>query len=204
MSDLVKTPRRAPMQGRTQDRMARVLAAAEEMLVEVGPERLSIPDIAAVAGVPRSSIYQFYPDKYAVFASMADTQMTRLSAHLAQVMPAQQSSSWRAMIGRALEETAAFYNTDRLASLLLLKGPFGEQDRIAHHRKDRELAAMFRALIALDPTAPRLPTSPDVAAIGVEVAFSVLKYGYELDGALRPTTIDEAARAVCAYLADFD
>jgi len=203
MSGFVKIERpiaRTPVQERSQERMARALTAAEKLLVELGPERASIPEIALAADVPRASIYQFYPDKFALFAHLAESQMERLRAHLLDTAHSDPGSGWRHVVRSAVEATATFYNTHPVASVLLLKGPFGEQDRQAHLRKDAELAIQFRRMIERDSNAPPLPTEPDVAVIAVELAFAILKFGYARDGLLSRSIVEETSRAAIAYL----
>ena len=48
---------RKPAQARTQERVARALLTAEQLLLERNPEEVSIPDIAEASGVPRASLY---------------------------------------------------------------------------------------------------------------------------------------------------
>ncbi len=183
--------------------MARVLAAAEKLLVEVGPEAASIPEIATAADVPRTSIYQYYPDKYALFAHMAEAHMEKLGSRISAVHPSGGSVDWREIAQTMIGAAAAYYNAHPVASILLLTGPFGRKDRQAHQAKDAELARQFRLLIGADKTSLRLPTKPDVVAIAVEVAFAVLKYGYARDGRITKVTCDEAVRAVVNYLSEW-
>jgi hypothetical protein len=86
----------------------------------------------------------------------------------------------------------AYYNNHPVASILPLNGPFGQTDRDAHLAKDVALAQWFRPLIAADHKGPYLPCKPDVAAIAVELAFAVLKYGYAREGTISNTVCDEA------------
>jgi AcrR family transcriptional regulator len=216
MSDFVKRRRQAsdeaharprehrvPVQGRSQERMARVLAATEKLLIEAGPEAASIPEIASAAGVPRASIYQYYPDKYALFAQMAEARMEELGSHISAAQPQGGSVDWRKVAQTMIEAAASYYNAHPVASILLLTGPFGRNDREAHRAKDAELARQFRLLISADKKSPRLPIKPDVVAIAVEVAFAVLKYGYARDGNITKVTRDEAARAAINYLSEW-
>jgi AcrR family transcriptional regulator len=194
---------RMPVQGRSQERIARVLEAAERLLLDVGPEAASIPEIASAAAVPRASIYQYYPDKYALFAHMAEAHMEKLRLHISGTQPRGGPLTWRKLVRTMVRATAAYYNEHPVASILLLKGPFGQRDRDAHLVKDAELARQFRLLIATDNKGPRLPRKPDVAAIAVELAFAVLKYGYAREGTISNAVCDEATRAVVAYLSEW-
>lgn len=213
MSDFVKKgisakkqPRRnqrLPVQERSQTRIASALEAAEKLLLESGPEGVSIPEIALAADVPRASIYQYFPDKYALFASLAETHMDKLKAHILAAQPKGVDSDWRSAVRSLVRATTNFYNANPATRVLLLKGPFGDQDRTAHLIKDGELAEQFRIMIGSDKNARALPKKPDVVAIAVELAFAVLRYGYAREGTLSRPISDEAARAVIAYLSEW-
>jgi AcrR family transcriptional regulator len=216
MSDIVKRrarasgkahekrrPQRVPVQGRSQERITRVLEVAERLLLDVGPEAASIPEIASAAAVPRASIYQFYPDKYALFAHMAEAHMEKLGQHISGAQPGGGHRTWRKLVHTMVRAAAAYYNEHPVASILLLKGPFGQRDRDAHLAKDAELARQFRLLIATDNKSPRLPHKPDVAAIAVELAFAVLRYGYSREGTISNAVCHEATRAVVSYLSEW-
>lgn len=197
-------PQRVPVQGRSQERIARVMQAAEMLLVELGPEAASIPEIASAADVPRASIYQYYPDKYALFAHMAEVHMEKLGSHISAAQPRGGQLHWHKLVHTIISAAAGYYNANPVASILLLKGPFGQRDRDAHLAKDAELARQFRLLIATNKKSRRRPPhQPDVMAIAVELAFAVLKYGYAHKGTISNAVCDEAARAVICYLSEW-
>ncbi|MCP9834230.1 MULTISPECIES: TetR/AcrR family transcriptional regulator [unclassified Cyanobium] len=64
--------RRQPRQARSQERVRRILAAAEELFVAGGVGSTTTNAIAARAGVPIGSLYQFFPDKGAILRSLAE------------------------------------------------------------------------------------------------------------------------------------
>ncbi len=72
-SPLRRQPRqpRQPRQARSQERVRRILAAAEELFVTGGVGSSTTNAIAARAGVPIGSLYQFFPDKGAILRSLA-------------------------------------------------------------------------------------------------------------------------------------
>ena len=66
------TPRLVPVQKRSRARFEAILACAEELLLEKGSDSFRMSDIVARAGVPHGSLYQYFPDKTAVIATLAD------------------------------------------------------------------------------------------------------------------------------------
>jgi AcrR family transcriptional regulator len=66
------TRRRSPKQTRSQTTAQAILTAAEQLLVEVGFARASTNAIARRAGVSVGSLYQYYPNKDAVFRAVVE------------------------------------------------------------------------------------------------------------------------------------
>ncbi|MFJ7129875.1 TetR family transcriptional regulator [Streptomyces sp. NPDC098101] len=79
--------RRAPVQQRSAERLARILDACAVLLDETGYERLSTRAVAARAGVPIGSVYRFFGNKRAMVAALAlrnlDRYVERVSERLA-------------------------------------------------------------------------------------------------------------------------
>jgi len=63
-------PRREPSQDRSRARVNRILDAAAELLVEGGLRHVTTHRVAERAAVNVASIYQFYPNKYALLAAL--------------------------------------------------------------------------------------------------------------------------------------
>ncbi|WP_104494443.1 TetR/AcrR family transcriptional regulator [Paracoccus denitrificans] len=190
---------RGPVQARSQKRIDAALAAAEKLLVELGPDKTSIPEIAARADVPRTTIYQYFPDKYALFAHMAESQYGRIADAIGVATAGAQDADWRELVRIVVDAVADFYNTNEVAAILLLMGPFGSADSAAHARKDKGLADLFRARLGLDAPAD----TPDRINLAIQIAFACLRWGYLQDGFLSPAIRAEAVRATTAYIAPF-
>jgi AcrR family transcriptional regulator len=74
--------RRQPRQARSQERVRRILSAAEELFVECHVSSTTTNAIAARAGVPIGSLYQFFPDKGAILRSLAEGYAEQLHEQL--------------------------------------------------------------------------------------------------------------------------
>lgn len=184
-------------------RIAKVLEAAERMLEEVGPEKTSIPALAEATGVPRAAIYPFFPEKYALFSHLALTHMEGLTNALARSADAA-TRDWREWVDAAIRVAADYYNAHPAASILLLRGSFSDTDRAAHESKNATLGALFRAKAASLGALTALPATPDVATLGLEIAFACMKHGYATEGWVSPAICREASRAVIAYLSSWE
>lgn len=69
---------------------ARIFAALERLLAEQGYDAITLADIAAAAGVGRTVIYNYYPDKEALLLDLAGEQtadyLSRLEAALRRAL----------------------------------------------------------------------------------------------------------------------
>lgn len=63
--------RLAPAQKRSRERFEHILASAQDLLIEKGADAFRMSDLVERAGVPFGSLYQYFPDKSAVIATLA-------------------------------------------------------------------------------------------------------------------------------------
>ena len=75
--------RRQPRQVRSQERVRRILEAAEALFLAGGVGATTTNAIAARAGVPIGSLYQFFPDKGAILRRLAQRYGEQLHEQLA-------------------------------------------------------------------------------------------------------------------------
>lgn len=78
--------RRQPQQKRSQQRVEKILQAAAEVFVEVGYEAANTHVIAAKAETAIGSLYQFFPDKLAIFHALEARHMEQVTAIHAKLM----------------------------------------------------------------------------------------------------------------------
>ncbi len=195
---------RGPVQARSQKRIEAAFAAAEKLLAELGPDRTSIPEIAARANVPRATIYQYFPDKYALFAHMAKSQYERITDAIGAATAEAKHADWQELVRIVVDAAADFYNANEIAAILLLLGPFGSTDSAAHFEKDRVLAELFRARLGLDVGGPNdRAAATDAISLAIQIAFACLRWGYMHDRFISPAIRAEAVRATTAYIAPF-
>lgn len=194
---------RLPQQERSQTRITKVLEAAEQLLSEVGPDAASIPEISKLSGVPRASIYQFFPDKYVLFAHLAQLQMERIGQLIVSMQP-QVKEDWRAAIGRVVRGVADYYNAHPAAAALLMRGNFTSADRQAHQEKDSMIGSLLREFLQAEGAFEKLPQQPDTATLSVEIAFACMRYGYLEQGHISEAICSESIEAVIAYLSRWE
>ena len=73
--------RRLPRQERGERRVAAIMEAAAALLDEVGYDAMTVSAVAARAGAPIGSIYQFFPNKEAIAQTLAAHYLAELRDH---------------------------------------------------------------------------------------------------------------------------
>ena len=71
-NEQMASPRRAPSQQRSRERVERMLAAASALITEQGSDAMHMGEVAERAGVSIGSLYQFFPDKRAIVWALAE------------------------------------------------------------------------------------------------------------------------------------
>jgi len=84
-SPLSSNLRRQPKQQRGKERVEKILTAAAEVFDDVGYEAATTHMVAARAGTAIGSLYQFFPDKAAIFKAMEFRHVERVTAMWAQL-----------------------------------------------------------------------------------------------------------------------
>lgn len=191
---------RKPAQARTHERVARALAAAERLIVDQGPESVSIPDIAEASGVPRASLYQFYANKHQLFADIAEQHLTRVAAELKQYGAALAGAHWRDVVPLMVRSAAHYYNENPAASILILGWPMSRDTYLAQEVTIEHIGDELRSLFLTLSPPVNLPRTPDIATLVTELAFACLKYGYYRDGVITDDVMIQATLAAIGYL----
>ena len=75
--------RRPPKQERSRERVDEILGAAKRLIGEKGIDAVKMREIAALTGGPISSIYQYFPNKSAIIATLYSRWSTQIRDLLA-------------------------------------------------------------------------------------------------------------------------
>lgn len=87
-SSPAKPTRRRPLQKRSQATVTVILEATAQVLVREGPERTTTNRIAERAGVSVGTIYQYFPNKQALYVALAERHVRRIEAEITAVVEA--------------------------------------------------------------------------------------------------------------------
>ncbi len=87
--------RRAPVQRRSAERLARILDACAELLDEAGYDDLSTRAVAERAGVPIGSVYRFFGNKRQMAGALAQRNLERFSERVTERLRGTGDRGWR-------------------------------------------------------------------------------------------------------------
>jgi AcrR family transcriptional regulator len=100
---LRSTPRREPKQARARERLSRILDATRCELEQRPVGDITIEAIAARAGVPVGSLYQYYGGKTALLVEVAATVMREADDIMARRLAECLALPWREAVDQVLE-----------------------------------------------------------------------------------------------------
>jgi len=153
---------RAPKRARGKQRVAQLLQAAAAVFAEKGFESATMTEIAARAGAPIGSLYQFFPAKEALADTLLQNYASLLAADLQQLEGRAAGISTTALV-EALLGLLRAHPLERAAMLPLAEARMDEPTRRATFRQmlRRQVAAVLRAF------SPGLPaaTAADMAVL---------------------------------------
>jgi AcrR family transcriptional regulator len=194
--------RRKPRQARSQERVDRILAVAQELFVTQGYNVTTTIAIAAQANVSIGTLYQFFPDKAAILQALsiqdADAMTQQLAAALGTEAAAKLPLS--EYVDRLVDAADRFSveNSSYQAILMEVHGTIPELDEI-DRALDSQLIRDLSAAVSL--RTPEL-TPEDCEAIGfvlVKTVGNMLCIAYGQEEKFRQRLIVETKRLTLHY-----
>jgi len=201
----VKT-RRQPVQARSQARVERILAAATAVVEEEGVDAATTRAIAARAGVPVATLYQFFADRDAVLDEVLRRELEALDRHVAAASQAARAAgtitSLADFVDFAFEVHRAYYRSRPAFARLWFGGRRSSPVEVAVRDRGRRLAADWHAMMIaggfVDPA-----SEPIVSELAVELGDRVFECAYRRESEAEDRLFAEGKRAVTAYLQQY-
>lgn len=194
-------PRRAPSQKRSRERVDALLDAFGELLVERGFDDLNTHMIAERAGVPVGTLYQFFPNKYAIASALSRRYMDAQRVII-------EGMSMEALAGLGVDEFIDGV-TDAISANLLadevLSSLWAVQMAVPELRSVLEVEESLRTEIGIKVFKPLLPGLPDdevrqVSLTIMRVWYALLFAAIQETDERRGQTMSELKRLTKAYL----
>jgi AcrR family transcriptional regulator len=167
--------RRIPLQERSRARVERILDTAAELFISVGYDAATTEQIAAKAGTSIGSIYQFFPNKRAMFDAIAARHLSDASGLFEQFIGVDADSTpWRVLLERTIDAYTSYHRQNLGFRAILMNWKLSPEFLEAGEMLNREFAR--RAAMILKARAPHLDDEQLAAAstLAVELMSAVL------------------------------
>jgi AcrR family transcriptional regulator len=181
-------PRKSPRQARAKELVAAVLEAGSRILISRGYEKLSMQQVAKVAGVSPGSLYQYFPDKASLVAALVEAQSEReLAFHLARFSTLKPDATLAEALEHVVRSIVAFQEAEGplMRRTLEAMAFLGRYPSLA--ARVNEAVKFLRGLLEAHRGA--------IAVSDLDLATHVLTnamHGLTHDGVLpRPVTLDD-------------
>lgn len=198
-------PRRLPTQNRSRERVDRILDAAAQLLVEQGYEAVKTNHIAKRAGVSVGSIYQFFPNRVAIFHALAVRYMDRISDILAeQLARTGLEVSWEDTISGVINVLADLWRTEPafMAVWAAIQNTPELRESDQHYTKIFVGEYLSSFLRRVAPKADE-QTIANIARVMFEVSRVLLDYSMFADPGQHRPVIVELDRLLKAYVESY-
>jgi AcrR family transcriptional regulator len=192
--------RRLPQQERSRARVQRILDAAARVLADSGWEALNTNAIAARAGVPVGSVYQFFPNKEAVVRALAERSLDRLGALVDELASGSGTAGWEGLMDRFLDALAAFWRSEPGLRAAWLGGQISPDLAALEASVDREAASRVARLLERVRPPLKEEVRRRAAAVLVQVAGPLLSLAARAGPREGAAYLAEAKRLMKAYV----
>lgn len=192
--------RHRPVQARGRVRFDAILSAARDLLAEGGVEGFTIDDVAIRAGIPVGSVYQFFPNKFAIVAELDTRDTTALIEDLAASADRfTVGGDWQSETDALIDLVAAHWVDDptRRAVWLAMRSTAATRSLAAEHT--RALVTTLLPMIQDLTPGRTLEEQVTICEVVVEMSQSLLHFSVS-DGQPNPATVRELKRMLRAYL----
>ncbi|MET9689256.1 TetR/AcrR family transcriptional regulator [Streptomyces sp. NPDC006514] len=192
--------RRAPIQQRSADRLARILDACAELLDETGYENLSTRAVAQRAGVPIGSVYRFFGNKRAMAIALAHRNLDRYVDGIADRLTDLPATHWRPVVDAVLDEYLSMKRSVpgfALVDFGVPAPPAEGPEADPNHQVAARLTELLSAHLALTPDA----TLERAVLVAVEATDALIQLAFRADPAGDPGIVAETRAMMHAYLA---
>lgn len=175
-----------------------MLAAARELLIEVGFESLTCEEIASRAEVPIGTLYQYFANKYVIVCELDRQDTVGVREELAAFSSEIPSLEWPHLLEKFLDHLATLWHDDPSRRAVWLAVQSTPATRATAAQNERVLADLVAHILA-----PLTPTQRErremMSQVLVHTAYSLLSFSVQ-DRTFHDATVEELKRMLAGYL----
>ncbi|HLG86218.1 MAG TPA: TetR/AcrR family transcriptional regulator [Alphaproteobacteria bacterium] len=194
-------PRRQPIQGRSQDRVQRILRAAAELVDRMPLDEITMAVIAKEAGASFSSIYRFFPSKEAILEDVVLGYLDQLEQEYEQFFARMRPEAGAAhLIDGAIDIYIAFVRREPGFKALWLGWQPTPAIVARFHQNNKKIVELAMAFAT---TRLGMASSPELdlrLAMAGEASSQLLRYAFTQRAFDEERVVDELKRFLKATL----
>ena len=197
--------RRRPVQKRGIVRFDGILASARTLLESEGVEGFTIEDVAALAGIPVGSVYQYFPNKFAIVAELDARDTEALIDDIIASAGRFPTDDWQRETDRLIDLIAAHWVDDPSRRAVWLAMRSNAATRALADVHSRALVTTLLPIIGELTGRLDTATRTRVTEVIVELSLALLHLSVSRSGSTTgdqpdPATLHELKRVLRAYL----
>jgi AcrR family transcriptional regulator len=192
--------RRVPQQGRSRDKVRRVLDAADALLEREGAGALVTTRVAAEARVAVGSVYSYFPDKEAIAEALALRYWSSITDSIAEVVDADAREPLADPVGAVLEAVVAGFRGSAGFRALWFSPLRTERLRDVTRPLRAEVSELLERVLAVHWPEAGARERTTAARMFVLAGDGLLREAFRLDADGDPTVIAEGRAMLEAYL----
>jgi AcrR family transcriptional regulator len=192
--------RRVPQQGRSREKVRRVLDAADELLAREGAGALITTRVAEEAGVAVGSVYSYFPDKAAIAEALALRYWSVVTDSIAEVVEADARQPLTDPVRAVLDAVVAGFRGSAGFRALWFSPLRTEHIRDVTRPLRTEVGALLERLLAVHWPHAGAGERITAARMFVLAGDGLLREAFRLDPDGDPTVLAEGLAMIQAYL----
>ncbi|MDA8677796.1 TetR/AcrR family transcriptional regulator [Luminiphilus sp.] len=194
MAKKMGKPTRQPTRKPGVERYNRIIAAAEQLIIEAGSlETITLDAVAKQAAVPRVSLYYFFASVDSLLEALYQRGVQKMVAELPQ---SPRATDWREVMELYIDGVRDFYLNNHVEMILALL-PIS---LVAVNKVSREFGGTLFKLLHRQGLVPKTRQTERACEMCSELADLVWRKSLIEKGTLTPAYHKEAKRVVMAYL----
>jgi AcrR family transcriptional regulator len=195
--------RRKPSQDRSKERVARILDAAAHEFAERGVEAATIEGIAERAETSVGSIYQFFPNKLALYEAIGGMYLEEVRALFAVLVSDDAIEvPWRQVVSATIDAFAELHRSSITFRAIWSNITYSRRFFSAGQAMNMELAARAEMVFGAMAKAKHVPPAKRklLAIVTIESMSALLLLAADKPRAQAGALLDEAKMLVQRYL----
>lgn len=192
-------PRRRPVQQRSKERYARILQTARDRLLKSGLEALTSELIAADAELPVGTVYQFFPNKFAIVCELNLLDTVSITDELDTFATKIPTPDWQELLEVLIDHLAEAWSKDpsRRAVWYAMQATHATRHAASVHQQ----MLVDRVIYVLSPLTPKMAHDEreTIAQVVVHTVYSMLNFSVR-DDQPHPAAVTETKRMILSYL----